>query len=46
VHGVIFFGRRHDVSNPLDWIRTNLHFAAHDDAARGAIGPALREPIN
>lgn len=32
VHGVVLRARRHDIGNPLDWLRANLHFAARDPA--------------
>jgi UTP--glucose-1-phosphate uridylyltransferase len=30
VHGVVLRARRHDIGNPLDWLRANLAFAARD----------------
>jgi UTP--glucose-1-phosphate uridylyltransferase len=30
IHGVVLTARRHDIGNPLDWLRTNLLFAKRD----------------
>jgi UTP--glucose-1-phosphate uridylyltransferase len=30
VHGVVLRGTRHDVGNPIDWLKTNLLFAHRD----------------
>jgi UTP--glucose-1-phosphate uridylyltransferase len=46
VHGVILRGRRHDVGNPIDWLKTNLLFAARDEAMRTALGSTIRELID
>ncbi len=27
VYGLVLQGKRHDIGNPLDWLKTNLHFA-------------------
>jgi UTP--glucose-1-phosphate uridylyltransferase len=43
VHGVVLSARRHDIGNPIDWLKTNLHFAARDPATWRAIAPMLRE---
>lgn len=43
IHGVVLRGRRHDVGNPIDWLKTNLLFAARDPQVWGAIAPLLRE---
>ena len=43
VHGVVLSARRHDIGNPIDWLKTNLHFAARDAATWRAIAPTLRE---
>jgi UTP--glucose-1-phosphate uridylyltransferase len=43
VHGVILRGTRHDVGNPIDWLRTNLFFAARDPQTWSAIAPLVRE---
>lgn len=46
VHGVILRGRRHDIGNPIDWLKTNLLFAARDPRLRAALAPTLRELID
>jgi UTP--glucose-1-phosphate uridylyltransferase len=46
VHGVILRGRRHDIGNPIDWLKTNLLFAARDPRLREALAPTLRELID
>ena len=43
IHGVVLSARRHDIGNPLDWLKTNLLFAAHDEALWKQIAPLLRE---
>jgi UTP--glucose-1-phosphate uridylyltransferase len=43
IHGVVLRGRRHDVGNPIDWLKTNLLFAARDPQVWHAIAPILRE---
>jgi UTP--glucose-1-phosphate uridylyltransferase len=43
VHGVVLTARRHDIGNPIDWLKTNLLFAARDNATWDAIAPMLRE---
>jgi len=43
VHGVLLKARRHDIGNPVDWLKTNLIFAKRDPAMWKAIMPTLRE---
>lgn len=43
VHGVVLRARRHDIGNPVDWLRTNLLFASRDDATWRALAPLMRE---
>lgn len=43
VHGVVLRARRHDVGNPIDWLKTNLLFASRDAATWAALSPLLRE---
>lgn len=43
IHGVVLRGHRHDVGNPIDWIRTNLLMAARDPETWNAIAPLVRE---
>jgi UTP--glucose-1-phosphate uridylyltransferase len=42
VFGVVLRARRHDIGNPLDWLRTNLIFAARDAALWEKIAPLVR----
>lgn len=42
VHGVVLKSRRHDIGNPVDWLLTNILFAARDEALWGKIAPTLR----
>jgi len=34
--------RRHDIGNPIDWLRTNLVFASRDAALWRELEPLLR----
>jgi UTP--glucose-1-phosphate uridylyltransferase len=43
VHGIVLSARRHDIGNPIDWLKTNLLFASRDKATWDAIAPMLRE---
>ena len=43
IHGVVLSARRHDIGNPLDWLKTNLIFARRDQAMWKQIEPLLRE---
>jgi len=42
IHGVVLHGRRHDIGNPVDWLKTNLIFASRDAATWQAIAPLVR----
>jgi UTP--glucose-1-phosphate uridylyltransferase len=42
VHGVILKARRHDIGNPIDWLKTNLIFAQRDPAMWKQIEPLMR----
>jgi UTP--glucose-1-phosphate uridylyltransferase len=46
VHGVVLSARRHDIGNPIDWLKTNLLFASRDRATWDAIKPMLRELLD
>ncbi len=46
IHGVVLRARRHDIGNPVDWLRTNLVFASHDAETWDAIAPLLRSLMN
>lgn len=43
VHGVLLDGNRHDIGNPLDWLKTNLLFASHDPQLWSQIAPLVRD---
>jgi len=43
IHGVILKARRHDIGNPIDWLRTNLIFASRSPQIWKQLGPLLRE---
>jgi len=43
MHGVILSARRHDVGNPLDWLKTNLILASRDRELWSALQPLLKE---
>jgi UTP-glucose-1-phosphate uridylyltransferase len=42
IHGVVLTARRHDIGNPVDWLKTNLLFAARDPAMWEALRPVLQ----
>ena len=42
IHGVVLRSRRHDIGNPVDWLKTNLIFASRDAATWQAIAPLVR----
>jgi UTP--glucose-1-phosphate uridylyltransferase len=41
VHGVVLDATRHDIGNPVDWLKTNLVFAARDAASWAALRPLV-----
>ena len=41
VHAVVLRATRHDIGNPVDWLRTNLVFAARDPATWAALRPLI-----
>ena len=43
IHGVVLRGRRHDIGNPIDWLKTNLIYAQRDAATWAQVLPLLRE---
>jgi UTP--glucose-1-phosphate uridylyltransferase len=43
VHGVVLHAKRHDIGNPIDWLKTNLLFASRDEATWKAIEPTMRD---
>ena len=42
IHGVILRGKRHDIGNPIDWLKTNIIFAASDAKMWEQIEPMVR----
>jgi UTP-glucose-1-phosphate uridylyltransferase len=40
---VVLKAKRHDIGNPVDWLKTNLTFAARDEVLWEQITPMLRE---
>jgi UTP--glucose-1-phosphate uridylyltransferase len=45
VHGVVLKSKRHDIGNPIDWLKTNITYAAGDPDIWKEIAPLLREMI-
>jgi len=43
IHGVVLKAKRHDIGNPIDWLKTNLVYAAKDAATWQQIKPLLAE---
>jgi UTP--glucose-1-phosphate uridylyltransferase len=41
VHGVVLDARRHDIGNPVDWLKTNLLFASRDPQTWAALKPVI-----
>lgn len=41
IHGVVLDAARHDIGNPIDWLATNLRFAARDRATWNALRPTI-----
>ena len=41
IHGVVHRAKRHDIGNPVDWLKTNLEFAARDENTWHALLPLL-----
>jgi UTP--glucose-1-phosphate uridylyltransferase len=42
IHGVVLSGKRHDIGNPLDWLKTNLLYASRDRELWEQLRPMLR----
>jgi UTP--glucose-1-phosphate uridylyltransferase len=42
IHGVVLRAHRHDIGNPLDWLKTNLIFARNDPALWPQLAPLIR----
>jgi UTP--glucose-1-phosphate uridylyltransferase len=43
IHGVVLGARRHDIGNPVDWLKTNLIFARRDEKVWREIEPLVRD---
>ena len=43
IHGIVLHSRRHDIGNPVDWLKTNLVYAARDPQLWASLKPLLRE---
>ena len=46
IHGVVLRAKRHDIGNPIDWLKTNLVYAARDPQLWAALKPLLKELLN
>ena len=46
VHGVVLSAQRHDIGNPIDWLKTNLVFALRDAKTWSQIAPLLRDLLS
>ncbi|MGB7159751.1 MAG: UTP--glucose-1-phosphate uridylyltransferase [Tepidisphaeraceae bacterium] len=42
IHGVVLRAQRHDIGNPVDWLRTNLVFASRDAKTWEALAPLVK----
>jgi len=43
IHGVILKAKRHDIGNPIDWLRTNLILASRSPQIWKELEPLLRK---
>jgi UTP--glucose-1-phosphate uridylyltransferase len=43
IHAVVLTAKRHDIGNPVDWLKTNLLFASRDESLWNQITPLLRQ---
>ncbi|HEV8377546.1 MAG TPA: UTP--glucose-1-phosphate uridylyltransferase [Tepidisphaeraceae bacterium] len=46
IHGVILKAKRHDIGNPIDWLRTNLIFASRSPEIWKQLQPLLRDLLS
>jgi UTP--glucose-1-phosphate uridylyltransferase len=42
IHGIVLNAKRHDIGNPIDWLKTNISYAANDPAMWQQIAPLVR----
>ncbi len=45
IHGIVLKGKRHDIGNPVDWLKTNILFASRDAALWAQLQPMLRDML-
>ncbi len=43
IHGLVLKSRRHDIGDPVEWLRTNLIFASRDAVLWDRLQPTLRQ---
>jgi UTP--glucose-1-phosphate uridylyltransferase len=43
IHGVVLKAQRHDIGNPVDWLKTNLLLASREPGVWAALEPMLRD---
>src|SRR5450432_2667463 len=41
IHGIVLRATRHDIGNPIDWLKTNLIFASRDEKFWNEIRPMI-----
>jgi UTP--glucose-1-phosphate uridylyltransferase len=46
VHGVVLRAQRHDIGNPIDWLKTNLLFASRDATMWRALRPLVQSLLD
>ena len=46
IHGVVLHAKRHDIGNPVDWLKTNLLFASRDPATWEALRPMIESLLS
>ncbi len=42
MHGIVLKSKRHDIGNPIDWLKTNITYAASDPVMWKQIEPLVR----
>jgi UTP--glucose-1-phosphate uridylyltransferase len=46
IHGVVLKAKRHDIGNPIDWLKTNLIYAHRDAETWKQLQPLLRSLLD
>jgi UTP--glucose-1-phosphate uridylyltransferase len=46
MHGIVLKAKRHDIGNPIDWLKTNISYAANDPTIWKEIAPLLRSLLS